>query len=118
MVGFSNELIEYKFQTLWMGLNQKNYKEYTLLEEPHDKSKFLNKLIIGNVLGFFSNIKLQLTPDERLFANVNVQEKTTKFKGNDMIAFSGNFVVNAFLQDFIGLGKSVSRGFGTVIRKQ
>jgi len=116
-VGYSEELQEYQFETLWMGLNQKNFSEYQKLENQDEKNKLLNRLIIGNILGFYSNIKLHLKPEERLFAKTNVYEKSTKFKGNDMIAFSGSFMVNAFLPNFIGLGKSVSRGFGALSRK-
>lgn len=116
-VGYSEELQEYRFETLWMGLNQKNFSEYRALEDQEDKNKLLNRLIIGNILGFYSNIKLQLKPEERLFAKVDIQEKTTKFKGNDMLAFSGSFVVNAHLPNYIGLGKSVSRGFGVVKKR-
>lgn len=115
-VGFTDELKEYQFETLWMALNQKNHQKYSQLKSKEEKDKLLNRLIIGNILGFYSNIKLQLTPEERLFAKVNIQEKSTKFKGNDMLAFSGSFVVNALLPDLIGLGKSVSRGFGTTTK--
>lgn len=116
-VGYSGELNEYRFETLWMALNQKNYQAYIRLESETEKEKLLNRLIMGNILGFYSNIKLQLAPEERLFAKVDVQEKSTKFKGKEMLAFSGSFMVNAFLPDYIGLGKSVARGFGTLIKK-
>lgn len=116
-VGFSDELHEYHFQTLWMALNQNNFQKYIKLKLQDEKDKLLNRLVIGNVLGFYSNIRLQLTPEERLFAKVNVKEKVTKFKGNEMLAFSGSFVVNALLPKDIGIGKSVARGFGTVVEK-
>src|SRR5690625_7914588 len=96
-----------------MSLNQKNHQIYIQLKTKEEKEKLLNRLIIGNILGFYSNIKMQLKPEERLLARVDVQEKSTKFKGNEMLAFSGSFVVNALLPNLIGLGKSVSRGFGT-----
>lgn len=117
-VGFTDELKEYQFKTLWMALNQKNHHQYIQSKSKEEKDKLLNRLIIGNILGLYSNIKLQLAPEERLFAKVRVQEKSTKFKGNDMVAFSGNFVVNALLPELIGLGKSVSRGFGTVVNER
>lgn len=113
-VGFTDELKEYQFKTLWMALNQKNHQKYIQLKTKEEKEKLLNRLIIGNILGFYSNIKLQLSPEERLFAKVDIQEKSTKFKGKEMLAFSGSFVVNALLPNAIGLGKSVARGFGTV----
>lgn len=116
-VGFSEELHEYTFQTLWMALNQTNHQKYSRLKSSDEKNSLLNRLVIGNILGFYSNINLQLTAKERLFAKVNVKEKSTKFKGNEMLAFSGSFVVNALLPKDIGIGKSVARGFGTVRRE-
>jgi len=70
---------------------------------------------VGHILSFFRNTGIELTANERLMAKVAVQEKSTLFKENRMIAFSGSFVVNALLPSEIGLGKSVSRGFGTLI---
>lgn len=116
-VGFSNELHEYQFQTLWMALNQNNHQKYIQLRTKEEKDILLNRMLVGNILGFYSNIQLQLTPEERLFAKVSVKEKVTKFKGNEMLAFAGSFVVNAKLPKDIGIGKSVARGFGTVVRE-
>jgi hypothetical protein len=47
-------------------------------------------------------------------ANANVVEKQTHFKDQKMLAFSGDFVTNAVLPDLAGIGKAVSRGFGSV----
>lgn len=115
-VGFSQELVEYKFKTLWMALNQQNHQAYQQLETHNEKTQLLNRMIVGNILGFYSNIQLQLETSERLMAKVEVFEKSTQFKQNTMIAFSGKFIVNALLPDGIGLGKSVSRGFGTICK--
>lgn len=115
-VGFSEDLYDYHFETLWMALNQKNHQKYSQLDSKNEKDKLLNRLVVGNILGFYSNINLQLQKSERLMAKVNVKGNTTKFKGNTMLAFSGSFVVNALLPDFIGIGKSVARGFGTVVK--
>jgi hypothetical protein len=35
-----------------------------------------------------------------------------------MLAFSGSFVCNATLPDYIGLGKAVSRGFGCIVKQE
>lgn len=111
--GYSKELIDYKFATLWLALNQKNYRVYKSYDE-RDKSSFLQKVLIGHILNFYSSISLKLKDHERLFSKVNVSERSTKFKGYKMIAFKGSFSVNAFLPMNIGLGRSVSRGFGTI----
>ena len=41
---------------------------------------------------------------------------TARLKGVRMVGFKGTFAVNFELPDYIGLGKSVSRGFGTIKR--
>ncbi len=116
-VGYSQNLHQYEFATLWMGLNQTNYAKYHKLSNEAEKQDMLNAIIVGHILSFFRNTGIELGAQERLMARVNAEEKSTNFKENKMIAFSGNFVVNALLPDEIGLGKSVSRGFGTIKKK-
>jgi len=113
-IGFSDELKEYRFQTLWMGLNQDNHIRYIRLEDQSEKNKFLDKILTGNVLSFFKGLDMILEPGQRLMTKSKLDEKSTRFKDKDMLAFSGSFVINAHLPDEIGLGKAVSRGFGTI----
>lgn len=115
-VGYCNSLHDYEFVTLWMGLNQTNYAKYHQLKSDIEKQEMLNAILVGHILSLFKNTGVELSTNERLMAKVNVEEKSTKFKDHKMIAFSGGFIVNALLPDDIGLGKSVSRGFGTIKR--
>jgi len=52
--------------------------------------------------------------DSKIIINTNLKETSIKFKGKDVIGFLGTFQVNFNLPYYIGLGKSVSRGFGTI----
>ncbi|MBN7818085.1 CRISPR-associated endonuclease Cas6 [Algoriphagus pacificus] len=113
-IGFSEELQSYSFETLWMALNQENHRNYLKLTCLTEKKKMLNTIIVGHVLSLFSNMDIILDADQRLMAMTQLHEKTTKFKDNTMIAFAGDFVINAHIPEGLGLGKSVSRGFGTV----
>lgn len=113
-IGFSEELEEYRFQTLWMSLNQANHLKYTREEDSENKKKMLNKIITGNVLSFYKGIGIYLEPHQKLMAKCKLTEKTTRFKDKEMVAFMGNFVINAHLPSGIGLGKAVSRGFGSI----
>lgn len=115
-VGYSTSLESYRFATLWMALNQSNYHAYTRLKTEKEKQDMLDSVLVGHILSFFRNMNVELTSAERLMAKVEVQEKATNFKDNKMIAFSGRFVVNALLPDWIGLGKSSARGFGTIVK--
>ena len=113
--GYSTQLQEYSFATLWMALNQKNYPKYQTLKTITEKEAMLNAILVGHILSIFRNMGIELNANERLMAKADLQEKSTLFKENRMIAFMGSFVVNAKLPGEIGLGKAVSRGFGTII---
>ncbi|MGD0951668.1 MAG: CRISPR-associated endonuclease Cas6 [Methanotrichaceae archaeon] len=43
-------------------------------------------------------------------------EEMCTLKGTSVIGFRGDFMANFMIPDFMGLGKSVSRGFGTIER--
>ena len=45
---------------------------------------------------------------------LNIRGVNTFLKGNPMLGFLGEFEVNFEIPDYLGIGKSVSRGFGTV----
>jgi len=111
--GYSKELIDYRFYTNWLALNQKNFEAYKSMTH-NDRRSFLQRILIGHILNFYSAVSLKLTDEERLFCKVDVTERMAKLKGNKMISFKGEFSVNAYIPEGIGLGRSVSRGFGTL----
>lgn len=101
----------YRFETLWMALNQKNHERYSNAN-PLEREKLLEKILVGNCLSFFKSMDFYVAIE--LKARASLKEKETRFKNNKMIAFDGMFEVNANLPDWIGIGKQVSRGFGTI----
>ncbi len=115
-VGLSNDLNAYRFQTLWMALNQQNYKEY-VAEDDEQKAKHLKAILIGNLLSFFKGMDYRA--EGTIMANLKITgQRETQFKNNTMMAFEAGFVTNVVLPDMIGLGKSVARGFGTIVSSQ
>ncbi len=111
-IGLSNELHSYRFQTLWMALNQENHQKY-LRNTTAEQQKQLNILLQNNILSYFKAMNYWVN-GQVMGMLQNVYEKETKFKDNSMIAFQADFVSNAVLPSFIGIGKSVARGFGTL----
>lgn len=112
-VGVVTEPITYRFETLWMGVNQRNYQRFVcanLLE----KRELLEHILVGNCLSFLKSVDLFV--EEQIMVSGTFKEKSTHFKNKRMLAFEGMFSVNLNLPDYIGLGKSVSRGFGTIKR--
>jgi hypothetical protein len=113
-IGLDSDLHHYRYETLWMGLNQDNHRKYMQMASDQERQEQLKRIAISNILAFYKAFDLRLAEEHRILLSLQVQEKSTRFKNQNMLAFSGEFTTNALLPDFAGLGKSVSRGFGTV----
>ena len=103
---------QYKFKTPWIALNQKNYKLYNETS-PKLKTSFLENILVGNCLtmlrGIDINIDFPLLVDLKKYHTQNITVHNNQFH-----AFHGEFVINITLPKFIGIGKSVSKGFGVI----
>jgi hypothetical protein len=112
-LGLGDDLYTYSFQTLWLALNQENHRLYCQ-ETPEQQAIRLKKILIANILAFYKSFDCFLTPEERILAQINLTEKYTQFKNQKMLGFVGSFTTNALLPNYIGLGKSPARGFGSI----
>lgn len=111
-IGLCDDLHAYRFQTLWMALSQRNYAEY-LSEVAEQQTKLLKAILTGNILSFFKSMNYRA--EANIMVNLKITaERETQFKNNAMLAFEGVFISNVLLPDYIGLGKSVARGFGAI----
>ena len=115
--GTANNGISYSFLTPWLALNEKNYEQYQKLGTWAKKKELLEKILIGNIISMSKS--LGYTVPEPIKADIkNVKEVQTKLKSTPMLGFLGTFSVNFSIPDYWGIGKSVSRGFGTVKKCQ
>ncbi|MDR0493719.1 MAG: hypothetical protein LBH74_08820 [Nitrososphaerota archaeon] len=104
----------YDFVTPWIALNEVNYSEFKYCDSTEQKA-FLEKIIVGNTLSCLKGLGI--------FVNYRIESFIVSFNsfcvgahGNSFEAFTARFFLNVDLPDFIGLGKSVSKGFGTIRR--
>ena len=111
--GISEKLVKYDFISPWFALNQENYRKY-IASEKEQQAALLNKTLVGNILSMSKYLDYQVP--EKIKCHIEVKEQSSSLKGNEIIAFRGSFVTNFQIPDLLGLGKSVSRGFGTVKR--
>ncbi|KKG08112.1 CRISPR-associated endonuclease Cas6 [Methanosarcina mazei] len=111
--GISEKLIKYEFITPWFALNQENFRKYLSFDK-EQQTELLNKNLIGNILSMSKSIGYQVP--EKIRCYTELKSRSSSLKGNEIIAFTGSFVTNFLIPDYFGLGKSVSRGFGTVKR--
>ncbi|AQG80464.1 CRISPR-associated endonuclease Cas6 [Spirosoma montaniterrae] len=113
-LGMTDDLVDYRFETLWMALNQTNYRDYRHYTEAEQQAQ-LKRVLTSQILATFREFGLWLEPHERVMVRLRVQERQTQFKNQTMVAFSGGFTANVLLPNGLGLGKAVSRGFGVVM---
>jgi hypothetical protein len=107
----TDDYIEYEFITPWIALNQDNSDIYNK-SNSIQKDELLKKILIGNIISMSKG--LGYTVEEKLYVWIDVREVEVNLKNIKHKAFKGKFKVNFRLPDYIGIGKSVSRGFGTV----
>ncbi len=48
-IGLDNDLHHYKYETLWMGLNQENHRKYIHKESSQEKQEQLKRIAISNI---------------------------------------------------------------------
>ena len=113
--GVCKKHIPYSIITSWLALNEKNYERYQRLGAWGKKKELLKKILIGNIISMSKSLGYTVpAPIEAKI--IELKEVPTKLKGTPMLGFLGTFSVNFQIPDYWGIGKSVSRGFGTVKR--
>ncbi len=114
-IGISENRRKYVFLTPWLALNEKNYQRYQRSGSETFRRQLLEDILVGNILSMSKG--LGYTVPGIIKASISwCKEVYTSLKGNPMLGFLGEFEVNFEIPDYLGLGKSVSRGFGTVKR--
>ena len=112
--GISPALVSYEFVTPWLALSQPNYQRYVKLERT-ERKELLRRTLIGNILSAAKGLEYVVLDEITLELGM-LKRRKCEVKGTPFIGFLGAFMVNFQIPDYMGLGKSVSRGFGTVKR--
>ena len=113
--GYSDEIFMYEFVSPWIGLNQKNFIKYNDVGR-EEKNEMLKRVMTGNILSMSKHLDCWLSQDQKIKIDHKLKETKVNLKSKSMTGFNGIFKTNFCLPDYLGLGKSVSRGFGVVRR--
>ncbi|WP_292379876.1 CRISPR-associated endonuclease Cas6 [Methanosarcina sp. UBA289] len=112
--GISDKFHTYRFETPWFALNQENFTDRYKKIGTAEQKELLRKTLVGNILSMSKS--LSYTVPKQIKCEINLNPSSSKMKGMEIATFKGEFMVNFLIPDYFGLGKSVSRGFGTVKR--
>ncbi|HEC92566.1 MAG TPA: hypothetical protein ENI51_06215 [Candidatus Atribacteria bacterium] len=110
--GKCRENIKYRFLTPWLALNPENYKRYSETKNWKEKKELLNSILVGNILSMCKSLNYMVLG--KLYAHSLLDRMKVSYKAIPHVGFIGEFRINFKIPNFIGLGKGVSHGFGTV----
>jgi len=111
--GCTEEIHSYSFATPWLALSQDNYARFQNAAR-EEKRDLLRKILVGNILSASKGLGYVAKEHIRLEVG-RMQDEICLLKGTKVTGIRGEFTATFAIPDFMGLGKSVSRGFGAVI---
>jgi len=112
--GCSQKIQSYRFATPWIALNQKNYDKYRRASR-EERRDLLRGILVGNILSASKGLGYVAKEHIRLEFG-EITEEICQLKDKKVTGIRGEFTTNFEIPELLGLGKSVSRGFGTVAR--
>jgi hypothetical protein len=112
--GCSDVIHSYNFATPWLALSQDNYPKY-LNANREDKRDLLRRILVGNILSASKGLGYVAKEHIRLEVG-RMKDEICLLKGTKVTGIRGEFTTTFAIPDLMGLGKSVSRGYGTVVR--
>jgi len=98
----------------WVALNQDNYAKYLELPSEQARAEKLISIMKGNIISFAKGVGWDVSKPLEINLQPPFEKRIVNLKGNKVYAFNLQFSSNVFLPNDIGLGKSVSLGYGVV----
>jgi hypothetical protein len=111
-VGISESLQRYEFLTPWIALNQQNAKKFYDLKGKPERDAFMQKILNGALSTFARSIDCDLR--EPLICRSKVRFRRERIHDENVMVFLGTFETNLRVPDYLGIGQSISKGFGTL----
>lgn len=112
--GIADEPSTYEFQTSWLALSQQNAKKFYDLTGKPERDAFMYKILIGHLATLAKS--LDYTPAVPITCEAKVRFRRERIDRENLIVFYGKFTTNLRIPDYLGIGQSITQGYGTVRR--
>jgi len=110
--GITDEEHEYEFITPWLALNQQNEKKFYLLQGKPARDAFMQKLLAAQLNTFAKS--LEYSHELPIACTAHVRFVRERIDRQTVMIFKGRFRTNLKIPLYLGIGQSVSQGFGWV----
>lgn len=110
----ADDITQYRFCSPWLALNQENNVKFHSLDGQFHK-KLLEKILTGNLLTMTRGLDYKVDYD--LYVKINRFSRVPVIAHeNNFLGFYCSFLTNLSIPQYVGVGKSVSKGFGILER--
>jgi hypothetical protein len=110
--GISDTPRSYEFATPWLGLNQENYRKFFKLKGKPERDVFIRKMLAASIATMAKTLNCPVPAP--VSCEVNLHFTKERLDGVSVMSFTGKFQADFLIPDYLGIGKSVGRGFGAV----
>jgi hypothetical protein len=111
--GMTRESIKYRFLTPWLALPEEMFKKY-LAVDSKTQTRMLSKLLESHIRSIADSFNYPM--DGELKLELKIKANYIFQREIHVAGLFGSFTANFEIPNFLGIGKSVSRGFGAVKR--
>lgn len=110
--GIADTLIPYEFATPWLAFSQENYKKFYKLKGKEERDGFVRKVLARDIGSVARALGCEIPAPIQCETNLHFQK--CREDGVSVMAFTGKFQANFQIPEHLGIGRSVSHGFGAV----
>ena len=110
-LGPCEEQVRYRFLTPWLTLKEPEIGK-DIKTDSEQRNSALATILESNILAVARNFNVSV--EANIDITLNTKDEYIIQRDTDIAGFFGSFYVNFQIPQFLGLGKSVTRGFGTI----
>lgn len=109
-MGLAETRLKYRFLTPWLTLPEAELNRAK--SDSQQKARLFGSILENNLLTLARNFRISI--NKPLNININIKDDNIIQKETNIVGLFGTFFVNFELPQFLGIGRGISRGFGTV----
>lgn len=110
--GITGRMHEYEILTPYLALNQQNAKKFYELKGKPARDAFMQKILTGHLNTLAKSLDYPLP--EPITCTPHIRFIQERIDRENRIVFLGKFTTNLCIPDYLGIGQSVSAGYGTI----
>jgi hypothetical protein len=112
--GVVDTVTTYEFLTPWLALSQQNARKFYDLKGKPQRDTFMQKLLTTQLYTLAKSLNYDMIAP--LICEAKVRFRRDRIGRENVIVFLGKFRTNLRIPDYLGIGQSVSLGYGTIKR--